>query len=268
MNLKLVAIDIDGTLLTSDRKITNRTKEVLTKAKSQGIKVVLCTGRPFIGVQDLLKELNLEEAGDYVATYNGSLVQKADTKEAIASLGLSYEDYIEIESMARRVGSPLHAIDSDYIYTANQMISPYTVHEAHLTGMSLQYRPTDQMTKGIKIIKMMMIDEPELLDAAIEKLPASFLEKYTGLKSAPYYYEILNKEADKGFALKALSEHLNIAPSDMMAIGDNENDLAMLEYAGLGVAMGNAVPKAKEAANEITLTNDEDGVAAVIEKYM
>ncbi|QIL45982.1 sugar-phosphatase [Vagococcus coleopterorum] len=268
MNLKLVAIDIDGTLLNSKKEITDRTKKTLAKAKANGIKVVLCTGRPYAGVEPLLKELNLEEAGDYVATYNGSVVQKADTKEAIAELGLSHDDYISIESMARRVSVPVHALDNDNIYTANQNISPYTVHESVLTSLPIKYRTTDQMSDNISIIKMMMIDQEEKLDLAISKLPKEFLADYTCVKSAPFYYEILNKKADKGFALKALGKHLNIDFKDMMAIGDNENDLAMIEFAGLGIAMGNAVPKLKAISDEETLSNDEDGVAAIIEKYL
>lgn len=264
MSIKLVAIDIDGTLLNSNKEITDKTKEVIAEAKARGIKIVLATGRPYPGVLASLKELNLEEAGDYVITYNGSLVQASDTQETIVSYGLTFEDFIEIEAMSRQVGSHLHTIDREHIYTANHHISPYTIHEVGLTGMPLYYRSIDQMTADMTIVKMMMIDEPAILDEAITKIPTWFKEKYTTAKSADFYYEVLNKKANKGQALHELAQHLGIEQEETMAIGDNENDLAMVEYAGLGVAMANAVPVLKAAADVETGSNDQDGVAQAI----
>lgn len=268
MSIKLVAIDIDGTLLNSNKELTAKTKATIAEAKAQGIKIVLATGRPYPGVVESLKALNLEEAGDYVITYNGSLVQASDTKAIIASHGLTYENFIEIEAMARQVGVPIHTIDQENIYTANHLISPYTIHEVGLTGMPLYYRSIDRMTPDMEIIKMMMIDEPVLLDEAITKIPDWFKEKYTTAKSAEFYYEILNIEANKGKALLELADHLGIKQEETMAIGDNENDLPMVVTAGIGVAMGNAVPALKAVADVIGLSNDEDGVAGIIEEYI
>lgn len=268
MAIKLVAIDIDGTLLNSNKEITAKTKDVITEAKSRGVKIVLATGRPYPGVVAALKELNLEEFGDYVITYNGSLVQESDTQKALVSYGLSYANFIEIEAMARQVGSHLHTIDTNCIYTANHHISPYTIHEVGLTGMPLYYRSIDQMTAEMAIVKMMMIDEPAILDEAITKIPEWFKEKYTTAKSADFYYEILNKQANKGQALHELAQHLGIDQKETMAIGDNENDLSMVEYAGLGVAMANSVPVLKNAADVVTNSNDQDGVAQAIITYV
>lgn len=268
MTIKLVAIDIDGTLLNSNKKITANTKAAILEAKKVGVKVVLATGRPYPGVLAALKELNLEEAGDYVITYNGSLVQASDTQATISSYGLSYQEFIEIEALSRQLGVHLHTIDRENIYTANHHISPYTIHEVGLTGMPLYYRSIDQMTPQLEIVKMMMIDEPEILDEAIEKIPAWFKEKYTTAKSAPFYYEILHPQANKGQALHDLAQHLKIKQEETMAIGDNENDLAMIRYAGIGVAMANSVPLLKAEADVETLSNDEDGVAVAFERYV
>ncbi|MGM9903912.1 HAD superfamily hydrolase [Enterococcus sp. 10A9_DIV0425] len=268
MSIKLVAIDIDGTLLNEKREITNEVKEAIAQAVAKDVAIVLCTGRPLPGVQDQLNELNLYQDNDYVITYNGALVQQTKSGEIIARHGLSYEDFLEIEVMARRVGSHLHSIDDQAIYTANRDISAYTIHEASLVKMPLKYRTVDEMTPDMQIVKMMMIDEPEILDAAIDRLPQAFREKYTTVKSAPYYFEVLNKAASKGAAVANLAQHLGITQDEVMAIGDNENDLSMIEYAGIGVAMGNAVPLVKKAANHITTSNDEHGVAEVIKKYV
>jgi len=114
----------------------------------------------------------------------------------------------------------------------------------------------------------MMIDEPEILDKAIARIPAEVKEKYTVLKSAPYFLEILDKRVNKGTGVKSLADALGIKPEEIMTLGDQENDIAMLEYAGLGVAMENAIPSVKEVANFVTKSNLEDGVAYAIEKFV
>lgn len=268
MSIKLVAIDIDGTLLNSNRKISLKVKETLQRANENGMSIVLCTGRPLPGVKEQLTELNLYGDNDYVITYNGSLVQATKSNEIISQYTLSHNDFLEIELMSRAVGAHLHAIDDQTIYTTNRDIGKYTVHEAYLVDMPLKYRTVEEMTPDMSIIKMMMIDEPEVLDKAISQLPDEFIEKYTTVKSTDFYYEILNKKASKGNALAKLAEHLGIAQSETMAIGDNENDLSMIEYAGIGVAMGNATESVKRAADIQTTSNDEDGVAEILLKYM
>jgi Cof subfamily protein (haloacid dehalogenase superfamily) len=268
MSVKLVAIDIDGTLLDSNRNITPKVKETLQKANEKGIYIVLCTGRPLPGVKDQLTELDLYGDNDYVITYNGSLVQATKSNEIISQYSLSYDDFLEIELMSRKVGTHLHTIDDKAVYTANRDIGKYTVHEAYLVDMPLKYRAVDEMTPDMSIIKMMMIDEPDVLDKAISQLPESFTSKYTTVKSTEFYFEILNKEASKGNALAKLAEHLGIDQSETMSIGDNENDLSMIEYAGIGVAMGNATENIKRAADIQTSSNDEDGVAEVLLKYI
>jgi len=268
MSIKLVAIDIDGTLLNSNHEITPRVKDALQQANLQGIFIVLCTGRPLPGVAQQLDELGLYGENDYVITYNGSLVQATKSQKIISRYTLSYEDFLDIEMQARKIGVHLHTVDDTTIYTANRNIGKYTIVEASLVNMPLKYRTVDEMGPDLNIIKMMMIDEPEILDPAIQQLPAYFSEKYTTVKSTPFYYEIMNKKACKGNALAKLADHLGVDQAETMAIGDNENDLSMIEFAGIGVAMDNATKNIKKAANIQTASNDQDGVAAVIEKFI
>jgi Cof subfamily protein (haloacid dehalogenase superfamily) len=114
----------------------------------------------------------------------------------------------------------------------------------------------------------MMIDKPDLLDSAIQRLPQQARDNYTILKSAPYYLEILDARVNKGQGVKMLAEKLGLAREEVMAIGDQENDLAMIEYAGTGVAMGNAIDSVKKIAQFITKTNMEHGVAHAIEELV
>lgn len=268
MAIKLIAIDIDGTLINDKHQITPEVHEALQKAREQGVKVVLCTGRPLPGVTNYLNELELFTGEDYVICYNGSLVQNTLTKEIIVEFGLTLDDYLEMEYLARKVGVHFHATGLETMYTANRNISSHTVREAYLVNMDLCYRTPEEMTEDIKIVKMMMIDDAEVLDQGIAQIPKEYFERYTMVKSSPYFFEILNKQADKGAALKHLAQHLGIKQEEVMAIGDNENDLPMIEFAGIGVAMGNATENVKKVANVITASNNEHGVAKAVEKYV
>ena len=114
----------------------------------------------------------------------------------------------------------------------------------------------------------MMIDEPAILDDAITRIPDEVREKYTVMKSSPYFLEILDKRVNKGTGVKSLAEVLGIEPDEIMALGDQENDIAMIAFAGVGVAMDNAIPAVKAAADFVTKSNLEDGVAYAIEKFV
>lgn len=268
MTIKLIAIDIDGTLLNSHHQITPEVKAALQKAEQQGVKIVLCTGRPLTGVAPLIDELGLDKEGDYVITYNGSLVQNSATKEQISMFGLSYDDFLTIEMTARKLGIHLHTETEEAIYTANRDISPYTIHEAFLVNMPLYYRTPEEMTPDLNIIKMMMIDEPELLDNKKESIPSYFFDKFNIVRSSPFFLEILNNNVSKGNALIKLAEHLDIKLNEIMAIGDNENDLSMLKIAGISVGMKNSNPHILKYVDYITKSNDEHGVAHAIYNFL
>lgn len=267
MSIKLVAVDIDGTLLTNDRKVTPEVFEAVQEAKKQGVKVIIATGRPIPGVQPLLNELNLREEGDYVITFNGGLVQDTSTGENIITETMTYEDYLDIEFLSRKLDVHMHAITKKGIYTANRNIGKYTVHESSLVNMPIFYRTPEEMGDK-EIIKMMFIDEPEILDAAIKKIPQEFFDKYTIVKSTPFYLEFMNKKASKGNAIKHLTEKMGLTPDQTMAIGDAENDRAMLEAVGNPVVMENGTPELKEIAKYITKSNEESGVAHALREWV
>ena len=139
------------------------------------------------------------------------------------------------------------------------------MHESFVATIPLVFCEAEKMDPETQFLKVMMIDEPEILDKAISRIPAEVKEKYTVLKSAPYFLEILDKRVNKGTGVKSLADALGIKAEEVMAIGDQENDIAMIEYAGVGVAMDNAIPSVKEIANFVTKSNLEDGVAYAIE---
>lgn len=267
MAIKLVAVDIDGTLVNSKREITPEVLEAVQEAKAAGVKVVITTGRPIAGVTELLQTLTLTDPGDYVITFNGGLVQDVATGEDLVKEALSYEDYLEIELLARQIGVHMHAITKDGIYTANRNIGKYTVHEAQLVSMPVFYRTPEEMVDK-EIIKIMFIDEPDVLDAAIAKIPADMSERFTLVKSQPFYLEVVNKKVSKGAAIIHLADKLGIAMDETMAIGDEENDRAMLEVVGTPVVMENGNPEVKKIAKYITKSNDESGVAHALRTWV
>ncbi|NEW65984.1 sugar-phosphatase [Carnobacteriaceae bacterium zg-84] len=268
-NIKMVAIDIDGTLLNSKGELTPKVKETIKKATQKGVKIVLCTGRPTKGVENLLNELDLMSDEQYVISYNGSLVQSTNKKQIVQSYSFTFKELDEIRELADTLQVHYHAAGDDALYTTNRMIGIYTAYESVLVNMPIAYRTIDEL-KNINLnpYKMMFVDEPHILDDVLLKIPQAIKEKYFLVKSAPFYLEILHKDANKGNAVAALATFLNIDLSQIMAIGDNDNDIDMIDVAGYGVAMGNAVDRVKEHATYMTTSNDEDGVAHILEELV
>ncbi|MEH7248194.1 sugar-phosphatase [Neobacillus niacini] len=265
---KLVAIDIDGTLMNDRKEITEEVNDAIQAAKAKGVRVVICTGRPIVGVQSIIEELKLNDEDDYVITFNGALVQNTHTKDVESQITLTYENLKELYELSQKIHSPIQFFDTENLYTPNREISRYTVHEAHINQIPIHYRPIDEVPKDMLIPKVMFIDEPDRLNTNIGNIPESFWEKYTFVKSTPFFLEILDPRVSKGNAVRLLAEKLGIKQEEVICIGDGENDLSMVEYAGCGVAMANAESVVKEAAQFHTLSNNENGVAYAIEKLV
>ena len=266
MSVKLIAIDMDGTLLNEHSELNPATVQAINAANAQGIKVVICTGRPLSGVTPFLTQLGIAGEDNYVITLNGSIVQTI-TGKIITGLTLSHDDYIDIETLSRKLNIHCHVESEDHIYTANRNISPYTVGESALVNMPIRFRTPEEMRPDLPIVKCMFIDHGPLLDAAIKQLPASFSKRFTIVRSEAYFLEFMNPASSKGNALATLADHLHLSPDDVMAIGDQGNDLSMLRYATNSVAMGNAIDEAKQIARYETKTNVEDGVAHAINTW-
>ena len=267
--IKMIAIDIDGTLLNSKKHLTQNVKDAVLKAKSTGIKIVIATGRPLNGVRKILQDLDLADQSDqYVISFGGGVVETT-AGDVLFEKGLTYDNYLDLETIALKLGLHFHASAPDRIYTADRDIGDYTLYEANLVDLGISYRTPAEM-KDVSIIKCMYVDEPSFLDEKIaDHTPFAYLDdKITFTKTTPFYYEANPKGVSKGNALKFLCQKLNLSSQSLMAIGDEENDLSMIQYAGVGVAMGNAVPTVKENAQIITNDCDHDGVAEVIEKIL
>lgn len=271
MAIKLIAIDIDGTLINDHQEITPKTVAALKEASKQGVKVVLCTGRPMTGVEAYLEQLGLANQDDeYVISFNGALAQST-SENVLVNYSISFNDYADWENYCLKEGVHSQIETMDYIYTTNQDISYYTVYESQLVSMLVRYRAMDQlaaMQNQIVIAKAMMVDNKETIDQAVADLPQSLANRFSIVRSEDFYLEFMHKEASKGQTLQKLSEKLGFTKDEVMALGNAQNDNSMIEYAGLGVAMANSVPETSKIADVMTGDNNHDGVAQAVDKYV
>ncbi|WP_373897668.1 sugar-phosphatase [Haloimpatiens sp. FM7315] len=263
---KLLALDMDGTLLKEDKTISDITYNAIQAAKSKGIKVVLATGRPVKGIQRYLDQLDLTNEGDCSVAFNGALVQENRDGEVICSDTLAMEDLKFLYSLSKTLDVNIHFLTTEECITPK--LNEYSELEAKMNQIPLKVMDFDNLPSDITIVKVMMIDKEDILSKAIEQLPEEVYEKYTVLRSMPFFLEFLNKNANKGEGVKKLAEKFGIDKNEVICIGDAENDIHMVNYAGLGVAMKNSMPILKKKANYITLSNEEDGVAHVIDKFI
>ncbi|MGL4849832.1 MAG: Cof-type HAD-IIB family hydrolase, partial [Clostridium sp.] len=241
--------------------------EAIRKAREKGVYVVLASGRPIDGLLKYLEELDLISDDDYVLSYNGCLVQKCKSRDVICDIAINGEDLNHLYNLSRKVGVNIHAFSKD-----RGLITPknskYTQYEADQNFITVTEVSHDNLDYNEEIIKIMMIDEPEVLEAGINKLPKELWDKYSVARSTPFFLEFFNKEANKGLGVKMLADHLGIKKEEIITMGDEMNDYPMIEYAGLGIVMENGASEMKEIADYITDSNDNDGVAKAIEKFV
>lgn len=264
----MIAIDLDGTLLDEEKQISNENKQALAKAKSKGVKVVLFTGRPLAAMTHYLQELGLVDEGDYSITFNGGLVQKNDTGEIIEKKVMTISDVHRLYDLAQELALPLDILSDNVVLQLPSAPGKQSLY--NVLNSLLQFRPAklSDITKTIVLNKAVIAYPQEELDSKIKEIPARFYEEYEIIKTRSMLLEFMPKGVTKAYGISLLAKDLGLKQEEIMAIGDEENDLPMIEFAGLGVAMKNAVPLVKEVANYVTSSNIEHGVARVIEKFV
>lgn len=268
MAIKLITIDIDDTLVNTAKQVTPRVKAALQEATAQGVKVVLTTGRPLPGVQEYLDELGLNHQDDqYAITYNGGVVQTTNGEE-LGGKELAYSDYLRLREVADELGAYLQVETIDAAYTSAKEINYWASRENFLIKMPLIIKPVDEMDPNDHYVKFMFIGDEADIDSWRDALPADVKEAYYIVKSTPQHLEFMHKDATKGSGLLTLAAKLGIDRSETMALGDQQNDVTMIEATGLGVAMGNAVPEVKAVADVETTTQNADGVGVAVEKWV
>lgn len=263
MAIKLVAVDMDDTLLDGTLKVSPRTCDAINKAHEQGVLVTICTGRMFSSALPFAQKLNMKAP---IITYNGGMIQSALTKEMLFHKTIAPDVAGEIVALFREKGWYLQSYLDDELYVVERCekaklyermagVSAIPVGEKFY---SMRHEPT----------KMLALAQPHEILEIQEIINKEFAGEIFAATSKSTYLELTHPSVNKGHALGLLAESLNISREEVMAIGDSNNDVPMLEYAGLGVAMGNATDKIKAVAQAVTGHNNAHGVAEAIEKYV
>lgn len=277
MALKAIVMDIDGTLVSSQKKITTKTKEALINAQKNGIKVILASGRPTRGMYGYAKELELEKYEGFLVSYNGAVVTDCKTNEILFNQTLSVKDGQDILNHLKKFDVIPMLYKDEYMYVSNvykNMIDlpdgPYNIVEYEARGCDFLICEKANLAAfaNFPMNKILVAGNPLYLKEKVEEMYAPFTEKVSCVFSAPFYLEFTDKGIDKAKALSTVLPPLGIESVDVISFGDGQNDLSIIEYAGMGVAMGNAVEELKNIANHITLSNDEDGIAVALEKFL
>jgi Cof subfamily protein (haloacid dehalogenase superfamily) len=263
-HIKLIATDLDDTLLTSSGTISAPTQAALNLALQHGIKVVPCSGRPLAGVKPFMNQLGVRGDSQYAITFNGSVIETA-SGHLLQQLGLDNAMYRRLDDFAKlhHVASNVLTADSA-IYTSDRDIHPLTVVQAWENKAGLLVRTPDELPADFSIVKAVFVGAKAELDAIEPLLHAEFDADAYVVRAATDFLEVMHQGAGKGNALRLLAADLNITPDEIMVFGDEQNDIPMFDFAGTAVAMGNGSALAKQHATLTTTSNDEDGIAAAL----
>lgn len=266
MKFRLLVLDVDGTLLNSKRELTKRTIATLVKVQQLGIRIALASGRPAHGILPLAKALGMDRQGGYIIAHNGAVVMDAASGEVIFERSIDQQMIPFMERLAKRAQMTLACYEGDEVISTD-ITDAHIVDEAHMNGMKLRQVESiaDSLTTWPREL-ILVSDNEEHLTGVEEYLQKHMSGAMDTIHSNPYYLEIVGYQVGKSYAMSALVQKLGISLSDVLAIGDGTADVAMLQQAGTGIAMGNALEGVKHCADQITLTNDEDGAAIAIEK--
>lgn len=265
--IRLMAFDLDDTLLNPQGKISPRTLEALKAAMATGCRVSLSSGRMLESMLPIAEEIGVNAP---MLMYNGAMIYNHNTDETIFAPRIKYEIALEIVKLAEELGYYIQTYpgkgyycdrirEATIAYAKQINVDPIPVNMPMSQWM--EQNPSDMQ-------KMLIIDTVEGATRIKDIMTERFPEGAVFLKSKPHFVEIAPPNINKGYSLKKLGEHLGIAREEIMAFGDGQNDVPMLEYAGYGYAMANACKEALACTDLVAPSNAEDGVAQIIESYL
>jgi len=259
-NIKAVAFDMDGTLLTDAKEVSPRTRKCFEALEDKGISLILSTGRSFEALEPYKKDLNLNHPvicynGAQILSRNGGIIQNHLLQDDISRYIIDF---------ARKEGVHIQIYSEGELYFEKRTPEA-EFYESHICikGHCINFDNLDPFL----ITKIMYLGDHEYLDGLRSAIKDVWGEQLTVMFSNPIFLEFMNGKVSKGQALLEAAEYLCIGIDNIMAFGDGENDRSMIETAGIGVAMENATDEVKAAADSITLSNNDDGVAEFLEEF-
>lgn len=264
---KVLVLDVDGTLLNTKKEITPKTKEALAKVRDAGHEIVIASGRPYPGMKKYVAELGLDKIHGHALAFNGSAIVDTMTGEYIRKQAIPNKFLKTLHDYALSRGIGLVTYDGDTVIAGTEL-DEYMKHEARLNFMEI--RRADDFIRDVKfdMIKCIMTAPPEIAKDCEIELRELVKPDINVFRSEEFFIEITPCGIDKAATLATLIEILGIPQENTICCGDGFNDLSMIKFGGIGVAMANAFDVCKEAADYITSSCDEDGIAEVCEKFI
>lgn len=267
-NVKLIAIDIDDTLLNDQKEITQANIDAIIEAKRKGINVILASGRPYKFItSEIYKKLGLKEEGNYYVAYNGESIYDTFTDKCIYSNSLDKNDINKLEKIFSKYGKNVarYVHLDDKVVVINPNIYSYIEYEYNLIG----YIEEDfNKINNLKVHKYQIAADPIIIKEIFDSITDELKDEYYITISMPCFVEIMKKGVDKYQGILRVSKLLNISEENIIAIGDSMNDYSMIKKSAYSVAMGNAKDEIKRIAKYVTDTNNNSGVGKVIREIV
>ena len=270
MAIKMIAVDLDGTLLTSGNNISPETQRTLQLASSQGIKVVLAAGRPLSGVLPFDEQLGLSGDDQYAVVFNGAVVQNLAGK-VLMSQEMDYRDFNTMLRLQRLAHVNLHFETTECFWTLDRNLSVQMQINAAFTDNEIRVRNREEIPKDFTFNKVGFTCNrgSDQIEKLWNSIPDWAFQSYDIVHSLDTCIELNAIGASKGNAVMDLAERLKLSQNEVMVFGDQGNDLSMFENPEFKkVAMGNAIGDIKERADYITDDNDHNGIAKALKKFV
>jgi len=262
----MIALDIDGTLLNSKKELTTRVKSAIKSLQDRKIPLVIASGRPEKGIHHVADELLMKENGGYILSYNGGKITDYKTGELIYQKTIPEELYEEIYESTKDLNASLLTYKKDYIITEKPE-NEYVDIESRVVRMPVEKVKNLLLEIDFLVDKFLLVGEPTYMKEVVKSLSDKFKERLNIFQSEPFFIEIVPVGIDKATSLERLLEMHGLSREDLIACGDGKNDVTMIHFAGLGVAMENACEEVLEVSDYIAESCDNDGVAKIIEKF-
>ncbi len=267
MREKVLVLDIDGTLTNSKKEITPATKQSIQVIMEKGHKVILASGRPTPGMRRYETELELQRYGGYLLSFNGGRIVNCHTGEIVYQRILPVTTISELYDFAKENGCGLITYEGEDIISAFEP-DEYVELESRINGLKVKVIENFREYVNFEVNKCLLTAPVEKAAELEKELQLKYQDTLSIYRSEPFFIEVMPQKVDKATSLDHMLKTIGLAKEDAICCGDGFNDISMIKYAGVGVAMGNAQPAVKEAADYITATNDEDGLVQVIEKFI